>query len=459
MAQTVTRIEKNYCCPLKVFDRYKLGLDSSHGIQPFKLPLSLQNKIPVTMNKGTHFNGQPMYGQLISLLDKHEILKFSREKKGERYVKHFDAYQHLVVMLYAVIKRFDSLREITDSMFPEARKLAHLGINMMPRRSTLSDANARRPEAVFESTYRSLYARYKDELSSDSRKRQVPSWLNRLQIIDSTTISLFSNLLFKGAGRNPKTGKKKGGIKVHTNIHANEGVPSDIKFTSAATNDSFMLKPANYNEGDIVALDRAYIEYAKFEEMTSRGVIYVTKMKKNLVYNTLSDTMYMNPNGLMQERVQIVEFAKHIKGTGEIKHKARIVTYVGLKKKKPKLISLLTNDMDMPSEEIIAIYRKRWEIELLFKQLKQNFPLRYFYGESANAIKIQIWVTLIANLLLMIIQKRIKRSWSFSGLATMVRIMLMYYVNCYTFLEEPEKDWAKMLEEAKERPLEPSLFD
>lgn len=166
------------------------------------------------MNKGTHFNGQPMYGQLISLLDKHEILKFSREKKGERYVKRFDAYQHLVVMLYAVIKRFDSLREITDSMFPEARKLAHLGINMMPRRSTLSDANARRPEAVFESTYRSLYARYKDELSSDSRKRQVPSWLNRLQIIDSTTISLFSNLLFKGVGRNPKTGKKKGGIKV-----------------------------------------------------------------------------------------------------------------------------------------------------------------------------------------------------------------------------------------------------
>lgn len=220
-----------------------------------------------------------------------------------------------------------------------------------------------------------------------------------------------------------------------------------------------MLKPTNYNEGDIVALDRAYIEYAKFEEMTSRGVIYVTKMKKNLVYNTLSDTMYMDPNGLMQERVQIVEFTKHTKESGEIKHKARIITYVDLKKKKPKLISLLTNDMDMPSEEIIAIYRKRWEIELLFKQLKQNFPLRYFYGESANAIKIQIWVTLIANLLLMIIQKRIKRSWSFSGLATMVRIMLMYYVNCYTFLEEPEKDWAKMLEEAKDGPPEPSLFD
>lgn len=411
------------------------------------------------MNKGTHFSGQPMYGQLINLLNKEEILKFSRERNGERYVKSFDAYQHLVIMLYAVIKRFDSLREIADSMFPEARKLAHLGISTMPRRSTLSDANSRRPEEVFEDTYRSLYARYKDELSSDSRKRQTPLWLKRLQIIDSTTISLFSNLIFKGVGRHPKSGKKKGGIKVHTNIHANEGVPSDVKFTSAATNDSFMLMPTNYNTGNIIALDRAYIDYAKFQELTKRGVVYVTKMKKNLVYEELSDVMYMKPDGLMEYRVQIVEFKKRTKNGEDIRHKARIVTYVDLTKKKPKVISLLTNDMDMYVEDIIAIYRKRWEIELLFKQLKQNFPLRYFYGESANAIKIQIRVTLIANLLLMVIQKRIKRSWSFSGLAAMVRIMLMYYVNCYTFLEEPEKDWAKMVQEAKETPPEPSLFD
>ena len=95
-----------------------------------------------------------------------------------------------------------------------------------------------------------------------------------------TTITLFSNLRFKGVGRHPKTWKKKGGIKVHTNIHANEGVPSDIRFTSAATNDSFMLKPTNYNDGDIIAMGRDYIDYSKFEELTNRGVIYVTKMKK-----------------------------------------------------------------------------------------------------------------------------------------------------------------------------------
>lgn len=411
------------------------------------------------MSKDSHFFGQPMYGQLINLLDKAETLKISRESGGEHYVKHFDAWQHLVVMLYAVIKRFDSLREITDSMFPEARKLAHLGIRVMPRRSTLSDANARRSERIFEHIYRSLYDRYRNELSSDSRKRQVPSWLHRLQIIDSTTITLFSNLLFKGVGRHPKSGRKKGGIKVHTNIHANEGVPSDIRFTSAATNDSFMLRPANYYKGDILAMDGAYIDYSKFEELTRRGIVYVTKMKKNLVYKTLSDKMYMTPEGLMESRERKVRFTKHMKGGETNTHTARIITYIDLRKKVPRLISLLTNDMDMDRQEIIAIYRKRREIELLFKQLKQNFPLRYFYGESANAIKIQIWVTLIANLLVMVIRKRIKRTWSFSGLATMIRLMLMYYVNCYTFLENPEKDWAKMLEEAKEIPPEPTLFD
>lgn len=411
------------------------------------------------MDKDTHFIGQPMYGQLISLLDKSKILRFSRANGGERYVKHFDAWQHLVIMLYAVIKRFDSLREITDSMFPESRKLSHLGIKMMPRRSTLSDANARRSESIFEFTYRDLYATYKDELSSDSRKRQVPKWINRLQILDSTTITLFSNLIFRGVGRHPKTGKKKGGIKVHANIHANEGVPSDIRFTAAATNDSFMLRPSHYHKGDILAIDRAYIDYAKFEQLTENEVVYVTKMKKNLTYEAVSDTMYQNEEGKMEYRIQHVIFRKRVKDGKDVEHHARIITYVDIKKGKARLVSLLTNDMAMEVEDITDIYRKRWEIELLFKQLKQNFPLRYFYGESANAIKIQIWVTLIANLLIMVIQKRIKRKWSFSGLATMFRIMLMYYVNCYTFLEEPERDWTRILKSGREEPPEASLFD
>ena len=408
------------------------------------------------MGKSTHFIGQPLYSQVIKLLDKAKILQISREHGGERYIKRFDGWTHTVVMLYAVIMRFDSLREISTSLQAEARKLCHLKISMMTSRSTLSDANKRRPEAVFEAVYRDLYATYHTRLSSDSRSNKEPKWMKRLQIIDSTTISLFSNLLFKGVGRHPKTGKKKGGIKVHTVIHANEGVPSDIKFTSAATNDSFMLNPTTLQKGDIMAMDRAYIDYEKLEKMTQRGVIYVTKMKKNLNYKVLSDTMYQTPNGMMEVRIQNVTFTKHQKDE-DIVHYSRIVTYVDEKKK--KLIPLLTNDMESDPIEIINIYRKRWEIELLFKQMKQNFPLKYFYGESANAIKIQIWITLIANLLLMVMQKGLIRSWSFSGLATMVRITLMYYVDFYSLFNFPEKDWEDSLKEASESPPEPSLFD
>ena len=194
--------------------------------------------------------------------------------------------------------------------------------------------------------------------------------------------------------------------------------------------------------------------------LSRNGGTYVTKMKKNLKYTVQKDIMYMNDDGLMTCREQWVTFTKEENKEKIITHHAKIVTYVDIKKTRAKLIPLLTNDMEMEAEDIVDIYRKRWEIELLFKQLKQNFPLRYFYGESANAIKIQIWVTLIANLLLMVVQKRVRnRSWSFSGLATIIRITLMYYINCYSFLNNPDKDWEKLIEQSKEPPIQLSLFD
>ena len=400
------------------------------------------------MSKSTHFFGQPVYGQLIKRLNKEKILQISRSLGGERYVKSFDGFTHLLTMLYAVIMRFDSLREIETSMTAEVRKLHHIGIETVPKRSTLSDANNRRSEKFFEEVYRNLYEMNKNKLTSDSRCNGSGNWLKHLRIIDSTTISLFSNLIFKGVGRHPKTGKKKGGIKVHAIIHGNEGVPCDVQFTSAATNDSFMLVPSKFLESEIIAMDRAYINYEKFEELTKRGVVYVTKMKKNLKYELLSDLMEMTPDGKMEYRLQVIEFHK-----GDIKHIARIVTYVDIKKgKQPKLISLLTNDFDMRPDTIEDIYRRRWQIESLFKQIKQNFPLKYFYGESANTIKIQIWVTLIANLLLSLLQSELERRWSFSGLATMVRIVLMYYLNIQTFFNKPDEDLRLILMEASESP-------
>ena len=195
-------------------------------------------------------------------------------------------------------------------------------------------------------------------------------------------------------------------------------------------------------------MDRAYINYEKFEMLTERNVVYVTKLKKNLTYEVLEDCMDMTEDGKMKYREQVVVFRK-----GEINHITRIITYVDIKKgKQPKLIRLLTNDFDLSLDDIVLIYKRRWLIESLFKQIKQNFPLRYFYGESANAIKIQIWVTLIANLLMTLLQKRLNRSWSFSGLTTMVRIVLMYYINLNNFFERPDEDLKRMQQEAAEEP-------
>lgn len=418
------------------------------GVSPFGYLCSRQTKSNVTMGKSTHFFGQPVYGQLIKSLDREKIIELSRKNGGEKYIKSFTGFTHLLTMLYAVIMRFDSLREIEAAMTAEVRKLHHIGIDKVPKRSTLSDANARRSEKFFEDVYRDVYQSNREKLSSDSRRNGTEEWVKRLRIIDSTTITLFSNVIFKGVGRHPKTGKKKGGIKVHSVIHANEGVHCDVRFTSAATNDSFMLAPSHFQHDEIVALDRAYINYEKFEELTQRNVVYVTKMKKNLKYETLVDCMDMNPDGRMEYREQVVVFRKD-----GVSHIARIITYVDIKKgKTTKLVSLLTNDFDMSMETVVAIYRRRWQIESLFKQIKQNFPLRYFYGESANAIKIQIWVTLIANLLLSLLQISLKRRWSFSGLATMVRIVMMEYLNMNNFFNMPDADMKMMLENAAESP-------
>jgi hypothetical protein len=173
------------------------------------------------MGKSTHFLGQPILGQLLNYLNKAKILQISRDGGGERYVKKFNAWCHLTVMLYAVISRFDSLREITSATMMECRKLQHLGIMDLPRRSTLWDANSRRDDGIFGKVYMDLYLTYKDRLSSDSPSHKVPTWMKRLQIIDSTTVSRYpprcyqhrgTSLLephFQGRGPQSEDGKEE----------------------------------------------------------------------------------------------------------------------------------------------------------------------------------------------------------------------------------------------------------
>jgi len=140
------------------------------------------------MGKSTHFAGQPVYSQLLNLISKSRVLSISKNLGGEHYVKKFTAWEHLVFMIYSSLNRFDSLREIELAVLAEARKMHHLGVDAVPKRSTLSDANARRPEGIFGKICFSILKRYGPELLADSRNKGKYSWIGKLLVIDSTTI-------------------------------------------------------------------------------------------------------------------------------------------------------------------------------------------------------------------------------------------------------------------------------
>lgn len=152
-------------------------------------------------------------------------------------------------------------------------------------------------------------------------------------------------------------------------------------------------------------------------------------MKKNARYRPCSKSVTrVNSAGSIRLKDMEVELCKD-----DFVHRTRKIEYWEDSKRYSS--TLLTNKFFLDAEEIIAIYLRRWQIECLFKQLKQNFPLKYFWGESTNVIKIQIWATLIANLLLMLVKRRIKRHWSFSNLVSVIRQILMTYIDVYALCE------------------------
>ena len=396
------------------------------------------------MHKSTNFTGQPVFNQLLKLLTRQAVEQLSQNTPGsEAYIKKLDGYTHLVIMLFAVFNHFDSLREIEVGMQAEAHKFTHLGLDYMVRRSTLSEANKRRPSEFFAQVYALLLKKYAPFLADSRTTKEQKEWEKLLYMMDSTTISLFDNIL-KGVGRNPKTGKKKGGMKVHTLMKYLDGVPMVVDLTSAAKHDHYLLKEVHLPKDSTLAIDRAYIDYAQFQRFTDEGVCYVTKMKKNLKHTVISTVNYVNEKAVIVAREQMIVFEK-----GELRHESLKVDILD---KNNKIVTLLTNNVEFSIEDLREIYRRRWAIETLYKQLKQNFQLHFFFGDSVNAIEIQTWVVLIATLLLTVIQHKIKRHCSFSQIVTMVRQTLMYYIDFVAFMENPNRAWQIIQEEYAKSP-------
>jgi hypothetical protein len=385
------------------------------------------------MNKSTFFSGQPIFAQLLRLIPKDTVLRIARDSKADHYCKRFNTYEHLATILYAIFNNCNSLREVTTGMLASEQRLAHPGVRYHPRRSTISDAGIRRQSEVFEEVYFGIFKKYAHFLS-DSRTKARTS---KLYILDSTTIRLFHEVLRTG-GPNPASGKRKGGIKVHTMIRSDQDVPCMIRYSSGVANDSQFLKEIHLPKGSVIVFDRGYHDFATLNKFTSDRITWVTRRTylfalaiKNKLPNSGNDKC------IISDREVII-------GHKDIKHRvnARLVRYRDPDTR--ELYEFFTNNLKMSGSTVAALYRKRWQIELLFKRMKQSYPLKYFLGDSENAIKIQIWCSLIADLLLKIVKKAAAAKWSFSNLAAMVRLHLMTYIDLFGFLKSPEKSLIKL---------------
>lgn len=394
------------------------------------------------MNKSTHFSGHPIIKQLLKLIPFHLISRTVELHNSDRYYKSCKTYEHLVSMLYGTLGGVSSLRELTTVMLACEGKLSHLNLDNYPKRSTLSDANSKRDSEVFASIYYGLLGKYAKVLS-DSSRLSLP--VKHLKIVDSTTISLFSDIL-KGVGRNPISGKKKGGIKMHTMINALEDVPCLVRFSSAATHDHTFLKDLNLEKGSFVVFDKAYNDYLQYLKWTEDDIYFVTRQKDNAVYTSIEEFDLPDTTSdavLKDERISVQKSDKII----ELR---RIAFWDS---KKEKVYEFISNHFDLEPDKIADIYKHRWQIETMFKRLKQNFPLKYFLGDSQNAIEIQIWCGLIIQLLMLVVQKKVNRRWAYSNMVSMIRLHLMSYIDLIKFLENPNKRWEEIATKQPDKQL------
>ena len=400
------------------------------------------------MDKNTEikFVGQPIFKQVIGLLDAISIKSLVDKHNADHYYKAFKAKTQLITVLFGILSRCDSMTEICEGLRAMGGKLNHLGLKKAPAKSTACDGMRNRDNKFFEDVYFSLVRHYQSFLS-DSRTYGLT--FKEILLIDSTTIRLFSDIL-KGVGRNPKNdGKKKGGLKVHMLIDAVQSVGRFIKITEAKVHDKNFLKELELISHSMVVFDKAYNYYHQFAIWTSNSVYFVTRLKKNAVYTVVKVLQeHSKVKGkamvLKEEIIELEYFPEDKNGKRQTKVKAKLqLKKVCYQDEKNRYYEFLSNSQESTAEEIAFLYKKRWGIEILFKKMKQNFQLHYFYGENENAIRTQVWCTLIAQLLMTVIQKMAQTKKAFSVVASLVRIHLISLLDVFELLRITKRAYIK----------------
>ena len=416
--------------------------------------------------------GQPVFKQIIKMIPRDKFNELVIQCKSDRYYKTFFSWEQLVTMLFGIFSRCDSMGEVCDGMRALGGKLNYLGMDSSPAKSTASDGLRDRDEELFRLFYFSLTAYFLPFLSVSRKKKRRKEGVNfeEFYAFDSSTITLFSNIM-KGVGRNPKDeGKKKGGLKVYmlTDIHAD--TPQFVKISEAKMHDKNFLQYLNLPKGSMIVFDKAYNYYLQFAKWTAIGVNFVCRLKDNARYEVQGAPLFEKNMGKGEYGVYKVEHI-HIhysetieinvegkKKTKKAKQKKtlclRLVFYKDEQSRKYKFI---TNNWEISDEEVALIYKCRWSIETTFKNLKQNFQLTYFYSETENGIKTQVWCTLIAYLLLLVIQTNSESKKALSTIAALIRMHLISHLDLKWIVTEGRRGYHKSSKQQNKSPTSAQL--
>jgi hypothetical protein len=349
--------------------------------------------------------GQPILKQIVDIVPCELFDRLVLEHKSDRYYKSYDSWTQFMTLLFGILSRCDSSTEIACGMQALQGNLNYFGLDASPAKSTIGDGLRNRDEVLFRSFYFAID--YFSPLLSVSRVENVP--FDHFYAFDSTTITLFSDIM-KGVGRNPKgEGRKKGGLKVHMMIDVHSDTAKFARISEAKMHDKKFLKYLSLSKGSMIVFDKAYNHYAQFARWTEDEIYFVCRLKDNAVYQTqevlFGQELTGDSAGVMKEEHIHLEYKP---ASNSKKKRGLCLRKVTYRDEQGRIYRFITNNWEISAETVAFIYKKRWDIELVFKKLKQNFQLHYFYSETENGIKTQIWCTLIAQLLLSVLKVKTK---------------------------------------------------
>lgn len=355
-----------------------------------------------------------IFSELLKGLPRATFDKLVKAHEGDKYVKKFGHWDHLIAMLYAQMSEAPGLRPLEAGFNSHASHLYHLGTKPL-RRSTLAEANQNRSDAVFNDVVTGLMAQVSATLRSDSAEL--------MYLLDSTSITLkgreFDQWTLANCTRNTQ------GIKLHMLLDAHSQTPRWHRFSAANVNDVELASDVPLREGALYVFDKGYCSYSWWHKIDKAGAQFVTRFKSNASLACLEKRAIPSDAATVILSDEIVQLKNRNPGGGRRNPyiaPLRRITVARPDKATP--MEIATNDLASPALEIAQRYKERWGIELFFKWIKQHLKIKKFLGRSENAVRIQILTALISYLLLALYKHRHSMTCSLWDCLAVVRATL-----------------------------------